>query len=144
MKAPQTLPIGIVPSVRLMAIQTLAHLVAMTAILAATLPVEIVAPLLVLVGGSLAYSRKPQVMTRLLLHDDGRLKVMDLAEQPVVVELHRHTTVLSFLVVLLYRQNGRLRSCVVLPDCLATKDFRQLRVWLRWRSMVNDGDGGPG
>jgi hypothetical protein len=44
--------------------------------------------------------------------------------------------VLSFLVVLLYRQQGRLRSLTLPGDSLAAEDFRQLRLWLRWQSAA--------
>jgi hypothetical protein len=50
--------------------------------------------------------------------------------------VHPHTVVLSFLVVLLYRSQGRLRSMTLLGDSLSGEDFRQLRLWLRWRSTA--------
>jgi hypothetical protein len=43
---------------------------------------------------------------------------------------------LSFLVVLLYRQEGRLRGLTLLGDSLTAEDFRQVRLWLRWRSTA--------
>jgi hypothetical protein len=43
---------------------------------------------------------------------------------------------LSFLVVLLYRQQGRLHSMTLLGDSISEEDFRQLRLWLRWRSTA--------
>ncbi|MDP1636163.1 MAG: hypothetical protein Q8L69_15965, partial [Gallionellaceae bacterium] len=50
--------------------------------------------------------------------------------------VHPHTLVLSFLVVLLYREHGRLCSLTLLPDSSTAEDFRQLRLWLRWRSAA--------
>jgi hypothetical protein len=50
--------------------------------------------------------------------------------------VHPHTLVLSFLVVVLYRQDGGLRSLTLLADSLTAEDFRQLRLWLNWRSAA--------
>ena len=41
--------------------------------------------------------------------------------------------VLPFLVVLLYRSEGRLCTLTLLGDSLPADQFRQLRLWLRWR-----------
>ena len=45
------------------------------------------------------------------------------------------TTVTAFLTVINLRVIGerRMRSVVILPDCMAPEDYRRLRVWLRWR-----------
>ena len=45
------------------------------------------------------------------------------------------TTVTAFLTVINLRVSGerRMRSVVILPDCMAPEDYRRLRVWLRWR-----------
>jgi hypothetical protein len=51
--------------------------------------------------------------------------------------IHPHTLVLSFLVVLLYRQQGHLRSQTLLSDSCGAEDFRQLRLWLRWRAAAS-------
>lgn len=48
------------------------------------------------------------------------------------------TTVTAFLTVINLRVSGerRLRSVVILPDCMAPEDYRRLRVWLRWRPQA--------
>ena len=51
------------------------------------------------------------------------------------------TTVYRFAAVVLLRAPGarRVRSVLVLPDSMDAEAFRQLRVWLRWRSSVSRG-----
>ncbi|MGH8750890.1 MAG: protein YgfX [Burkholderiales bacterium] len=45
------------------------------------------------------------------------------------------STVYSWLTVLnlMQRDERVLRHVVIFPDAIATEDFRQLRVWLRWK-----------
>jgi hypothetical protein len=145
MKPVASLSLAIKPSRRLLVIQSIAHIVAAGAVLAANLPSWLVVMLLMLIGASLAHLRHMPVVTGLVLSGDGRLQTVGAcrpakrnsrqtesgtASDAVV---HPHTFVLSFLVVLLYRQEGRLRSLTLLGDSLGTDDFRQLRLWLRWR-----------
>lgn len=40
------------------------------------------------------------------------------------------------MIVLLYRQEGRLQAMTLLGDSLQKEDFRQLRLWLRWQSTA--------
>ena len=49
------------------------------------------------------------------------------------------TTVTAFLTVINLRVIGerRMRSVVILPDCMAPEDYRRLRVWLRWRPQID-------
>jgi hypothetical protein len=69
----------------------------------------------------------------LVLRADGRLEIVGADGTASDVVVHPHSLVLSFLVVLLYRYDGRLRSLTLLADSLAAEDFRQVRLWLRWR-----------
>jgi len=118
-------------------IQALAHVTAVASILAAAIPSWLAILLLLPVGASLVHLRKPTPITTLRLHADGRLEVDGPDGAIKIVNVHPHTIVLSFLIVLLYRQNAQLRSILVLTDGLQDADFRQLRIWLRWRSSIN-------
>jgi len=148
MKPVATLSLSIKPSRRLLLIQAVAHAVAVGAVLAATLPPWLMAVLLLLIGASLARLRRTLPVEGLVLSGDGQLQIVG-ACRPAKrnprqtgsgtasdVIVHPHTLVLSFMVVLLYRQEGRLRSLTLLADSLALEDFRQLRLWLRWRSSA--------
>jgi toxin CptA len=136
MKPIATLSLSIKPSRRLLLVQLLAHAIAAVAVLASEIPPWLAAILLLLVGASLARVRRAIPACGLLLHGDGGLEIVSAGGTADTAEIHAHTLVLSFLVVLLYRQQGRLRSLTLLGDSLPAEDFRQLRLWLRWRSSV--------
>ena len=136
MKPVAPLSVSIKPSRRLLLIQLTAHVVAAGAVLAATVPSWLAAVLLVLIGASLARQRAPLQVVSLVLRGDGRLETVGADGTATEAVVHPHTLVLSFLVVLLYRQEGRLRSLTLLGDSLDAEDFRQLRLWLRWRSTA--------
>ena len=133
MKPVVRLQVSLRPSRHLLVLQLLAHLAAAGAVLAATLPSWMALLLLLLVGASLARARRVAPAATLVLHGDGKLEAAGADGTSCEVSLHPHTLVLPFLVVLLYRQQGRLRSMTLLADSLAAEDFRQLRLWLRWR-----------
>jgi toxin CptA len=143
MKPVASLLVLIRPSRRLQLIQSLAHVVAAAAVLSSIIPPWLAVTLLLLVGASLARLRRPSPVAGLLLRGDGGLETLCAGGDPKGVQnttsevmVHPHTLVLSFIVVLLYRQEGRLRSLVLLADSLEPEDFRQLRLWLRWRSTA--------
>lgn len=137
MKRVAPLSISITPSRRLLLIQSLAHVATAMAVLAATVPPWLAAVLLMMIGASLARLRRAMPISGLVLNGDGRLEIVGADDTASEVIVHPHTFVLSFLVVLLYRQERRLRSLTLLADSLAAEDFRQLRLWLRWRSTAN-------
>jgi len=136
MKQVAPLSVSIRPSRRLLLIQLAAHVVAVGAVLAAALPSWLAAVLLLLIGASLARLRAASPVATLVLRGDGRLETVGADGTATEAIVHPHTLVLSFLVVLLYRQEERLRSLTLLGDSLAAEDFRQLRLWLRWRSTA--------
>ncbi|NJD34959.1 MAG: hypothetical protein FIA96_09030 [Betaproteobacteria bacterium] len=136
MKPVASLSVSLKPSQRLRAIQSLAHLVAAGAVLAANLPAWLAAGFLLLVGASLARMRRPLPFASLVLGGDGTIGIVGADGTASEAVVHPHTLVLSFLVVLLYRSQGPLRSMTLLGDSLSEEDFRQLRLWLRWRSTA--------
>jgi hypothetical protein len=136
MKPVAPLSVFIKPSLRLLLIQSLAHVVAAGAVLAASLPSWLAAVILLLIGASLARLRRMPAIQSLVLRGDGGLEIVGADGTATAAIVHPHTLVLSFLVVLLYRQEGRMRSITLLADSLAVEDFRQLRLWLRWRSTA--------
>jgi hypothetical protein len=69
---------------------------------------------------------------------DGSIEIVGADGTASEAVVHPHTLVLSFLVVLLYRCQGRLRALTLLGDSLAEEDFRQLRLWLRWRPTATN------
>ncbi len=128
--------ISLKPSRYLLLIESLAHAMGFVAVLAAAVPPWLTALLLFLIGASLARMRWRSSIEGLVLRGDGRLEIVGAGGTARDALVHPHTLVLSFLVVLLYRQEGRLRSTVLLADSLVAEDFRQLRLWLRWRSTA--------
>lgn len=137
MKSAAASGVSIKPSRRLLLILTIAHIVAAGSVLVATLPSWLTAALLVVVGASLARLRRPQAVSGLTLYGDGRLEIVGADETASEARVQPHTVVWAFLVVLLYRQDGRLRSIVLLADSFDSNDFRQLRIWLRWRASAS-------
>ena len=138
MKSVAPLSVSIKPSRRLLVIQSVAHVAAVGAVLASTVPSWLAAVFLLAIGASLARLRRISPVDGLVLHGDGRLEAVGADGTVNQALVHPHTLVLSFLVVLLYRQQGRSRSVTLLGDSLAPEDFRQLRLWLRWRSTAAD------
>jgi toxin CptA len=136
MKPVAPLPVSLKPSQHLLVIQSLAHLVAAGAVLAANLPAWLAAVLLLLTGASLARVRRPLPVAAVILRGNGAIEIVGADGAASEAVVHPHTVVLSFLVVLLYSQQGRLRSMTLLGDSMSAENFRQLRLWLRWRSTA--------
>jgi toxin CptA len=134
MKPAAPLSIPLKPSRRLLAVQLGAHLLAVLAVLLSTIPGWLAALLLAAVGLSLSRWRKADLPASLILHGDGRCEKVgadDTANEVVVLP---QTVVLSWLVVLRHRQQGRTGAWVLVADSLDAEDFRRLRLWLRWRA----------
>jgi hypothetical protein len=133
MKSESFRNISIAPSLRLRALVLIGHCIGGVSVLLASVSPGLTVVLLVLVGASLARLRRPKAALNLRLHADGRLEVLANDGTAEWVEVHPHTLALPFLIVLIYRRQGRLESYAALPDSLAADDFRQLTIWLRWR-----------
>ena len=136
MKPVAALTIPLRPSRQLLLVQSMAHVVAAGAVLASTIPSWLAALLLLVVGLSLARQSRPLPVAAIVLRGDGNIEIVGADGTASEAVVHPHTLVLSFLVVLLYRQQGRLRSLTLPGDSLASEDFRQLRLWLRWQSAA--------
>ena len=115
----------------------LAHLVAVCIVLNTNVASLLQGALLLLIGASwikhAGMASAEKNTTALILHGDGRIEKLGAGDTASDMVLHPHTTVLPFLVILLYRQKNRLQSLVLLKDSLEVEDFRQLRLWLRWQ-----------
>jgi toxin CptA len=128
------LTLAILPSRRLRWLVATMHLLAAAAALLADLEWPYRAAVIVAVAAGFFVSmRQPQALY-LRCRADGSLNVRH-GEDWLPAELLPDTLVLSWLAVLRYRPDGEARpkACVILPDSLERDDFRQLRVWLRWR-----------
>ena len=121
---------------RLLAIQLAAHVVAGASVLVSSIPGVVAAAMLILVGGSLARLRNRPLPERLVLRDAGHFETVDADGAVTEAVVHPHSVVLGSLVVLLYRQQGRIRALVLADDSLAREDARDLRLWLRWRASA--------
>jgi hypothetical protein len=131
MKPVASLSFALKPSRRLLLIQSLAHLVAAGAVLAANLPPWMTAILLLLAGASLARVRRPLTVASVIMGGDGSIEIVGADGTASEAVVHPHTLVLSFLVVLLYRCQGRLRALTLLGDSLARlrNSSRSLVTW---------------
>lgn len=68
----------------------------------------------------------------MVLRPDRRIELIDATGAVCETDVDPHTTVISFLVVLLFRTDGRSGALTLAGDSMAAEDFRHLRVWLRW------------
>ena len=132
--APQTIHLS--ASRRLLAIQLAAHLVAAGSVLVSTIPGWIAAMLLAAVGYSFARLRNSRLPASLVLHADGHFETIGVDGAVAEATVHPHTLVMAPLVVLLYRQSGRLRALALARDSVSGEDARSLRIWLRWRACA--------
>ncbi|MBI5897781.1 MAG: hypothetical protein HZB40_00970 [Rhodocyclales bacterium] len=133
MKPAASQSISLKPSRCLLAVQLAAHLLAAWAVLASNLPGWLAALLLAAVGFSVSRLRRAALPASLILHADGRCEKVGADHTANEVVVLPQTVVLSWLVVMLHRQQGRTEALVLAGDSLGAEDFRRLRLWLRWR-----------
>lgn len=131
-----SLTLRLQPSPGLLLLLSLAHALAAGAVLTASLPPWLAAGFLLSIGVSLGLERRRSMIATLVLRGDGALDAITPDGRAHSVSVEPQTVVWSFLVLLLYRQENRLRSLALLGDSLAVEDFRQLRLWLRWRAVA--------
>ena len=135
------LAITLHPSRQLAIVLLLAHAGALAVVFAIVFPVWI-KPILLLaivvsMGLSLRRLHGPQRIVRLKLRNDGLLEYFRRNEETGEARIHPHATVTPWMSILLLRQGRRSEALIVLPDALSSEDFRQLRLWLRWRAEMD-------
>jgi toxin CptA len=121
---------------RLLVIQSAAHFFAAAALFLTSIPVVLQATLMLVVGASLAFQRKPVERLDLLLLGDGEIEKVGADGTAIRCQVDAQSVVFSFLVVLRLQQGNSTNSRTILSDSMSAEDFRALRVWLRWRSTV--------
>jgi len=139
MRSIASITIHLVPSRRLLLVQTGAHILAGFAIISAELPGWIAALLLVAFGASLSRIRRPRPFSALVLGGDGILQKVGADGTAIELPLDAGTMVLPQLVVLHWRGTPVTNAggLALLKDSMPPDDFRRLRVWLRWRATLN-------
>ena len=127
------------PSRTLLGLLLAMHIVALAASALATLALGLHALLAIALLYSAATSLRalsgPRRVRTLLLRGDGRLDWVRQSGAHGEAAVDAQSTVLPWLVIaLLRRLDGGREALVVLPDSCAAQDWRQLRLWLRWRA----------
>lgn len=130
------------PSYRLVAILSLAHLIAASFLWPLALPLEVKAIIVVLLIISLLYYlRKDALLSAddaviaLQLKEDMCCIVTTRSGQSITCRILGSTFVAPYLTVMNLQPAGKffMRSVVILPDSIKGDEFRRLRVWLRWK-----------
>ena len=103
------------------------------------LPVRLL--LCALVGASLWRALQPHVIVGLHIHSRDRLDCRMTDGTMATLAILTDSTVFDRLIVLRMRvgDETRIRSLVLLPDQMTTKQFRTLRLWLRWHGETKKG-----
>lgn len=128
------------PSRQLAILLLLAHAAALLVIITVVFSLWIKLMLLFAIGAS-AWQTLRRLhgsgrIARLTLRSDGHLEYVRINGESGEAQIHPHTTVTSWLTVVLLRQAKRIEVLVVMPDVLNRDDFRQLRLWLRWQAEM--------
>lgn len=118
---------------RLLVIQSAAHFLAAAALFLSSIPEVLQATLMLIVGASLAFQRKPVERLDLLLLGDGGIEKVGADGTAIRYQVDAQSVVFAFLVVLRLKQGNTMNSRTILSDSMSAEDFRALRVWLRWR-----------
>lgn len=128
------------PSRQLAMVLLLAHAVAVLVVLPLNFPFWIKLGLLLAIGisawRSLSRLHGGRRIARLTLRSDGLLEYLRSNDESGEARIHPHTTVTSWLTVVLLRQGKRIEALVLLPDALNGEEFRKLRVWLCWQAAM--------
>lgn len=130
------------PSLRLLIILSLAHLVATSLFWPLALPFGIKAIAVVMLVFSLVYYvRQDALLTAsnavvaFELSDDMCCTLITRSGESMVCDLSGSTFVAPYLTVLNLKSAGKFftRSVMILPDGIDAEEFRRLRVLLRWK-----------
>jgi hypothetical protein len=138
MKGPD-LTIEIGASRRLTYLVAAIHLLAVGAVLLAGISWSYRVPIIFSLVMSMGFYLKtwPRQKVKLRCRADGGLALWA-AEDWDEARVLPDTLVLPWCGILRYQRTGRPRpeTCVILPDSLNGDDFRQLRVWLKFRASA--------
>ena len=130
------------PSWTLAAILAVAHGAAIAAVVAVEMPLWITFVAIAALFANLvvelrhALLRMPDSVVALEVNSDDALAIHLRRGGWRECEVLGNTYVVSFLVILNLREtlSRSARRVVILPDSIDAEDFRQLRVWLRWKA----------
>ena len=133
------------PSWTLAAILAVAHGAAIAAVVVVEMPLWITFVAIAALFANLvielrhALLRMPDSVVALEVNSDDALAVQLRRGGWRECEVLGSTYVVSFLVILNVRESvsRKARRIVILPDSIDPENFRQLRVWLRWKAGAN-------
>jgi hypothetical protein len=119
----------------------LAHLIGSGALLLAAIPAAVQWSGIVGLMLSLYFHIRPVQPLRLSCQQDGSLQVGGGAQHDdawQTVEVSGSSCISPGCVLLRYVQarERRCRNLLILPDSMPATDFRQFRIWLRWRALA--------
>jgi hypothetical protein len=80
------------------------------------------------------FRRRP--VQTLTLRADSRLHIGHVDGTSAEADIHQQSTVFPWLVVLIFRVDGRLESLVLPRMVMDAEDHRRLRVWLKWKATA--------
>ena len=139
---------GLRPSHILAAILLLAHGAAITVIALVDVPPWLQLIVIAVLLANLAYVvtraallRTASSVVALEVTSDNAVNILTREGEWVECEVRGTTYVASFLTVLNLRESekGTARHITILPDSMDAENFRQLRVWLRWKHGARPG-----
>lgn len=134
--------IAVVPSVRLTLFVCATHFFAVALLWLAPMPVPGQAGLTLAIAASLVFLlardallRTGRAIVALEIHDDGTISYKTRRGEWVECDLLGSTYVSAPLTIVQLRPRGRRgrRHVVLVPDNVDARDFRRLRIWLRWK-----------
>ncbi|PXW88193.1 toxin CptA [Nitrosomonas sp. Nm84] len=133
-------------SLRLAALLSLAHSAAAGLLWPLALPWGIKAMIMVALAISLVhYMRQDALLSAnnaviaFVLSNEMHCTLTTRSGESIICHLLGNTFVAPYLIVLNLKPVGKffVRSVVILPDGIDAEEFRQLRVWLRWKWKDN-------
>ncbi|WP_090721576.1 protein YgfX [Nitrosomonas sp. Nm166] len=130
------------PSHLLAILLNLTHFAAVGLLWPLTLPLDIKMVIVAMLLMSLIYYlRQDALLTSntavvaFALSDEMQCTLTTRAGKQIICKVQGDTFVAPYLTVLNLKPAGKflMRSVVILPDSIDAQEFRQLRVWLRWK-----------
>jgi toxin CptA len=137
------------PSYRLAAILSIAHLATSGLLGLLALPLSIrVIIVAILIISLIHYLRQDALLiasnavVAFVLSDEMQCTVTTYSGKSMIYAVMSSTFVTPYLTVLSLKSTEKFfaHSVVILPDSIDAEEFRQLRVWLRWRRRQGETD----